>query len=93
METGASGPGYRGGAERLSERLFGRGPDTKKRMRSRVLSDVACGPVVETGASGPGYRGGAERLSERFVSGSIPFCLNVDPFPIPCPNPVSNPMP
>jgi hypothetical protein len=28
-----------------------------------------------------------------FLSASIPFCLNVDPFPIPCPNPVSNPMP
>ena len=48
---------------------------------------------METGASGPGYSRGAERLSERFVSGSIPFCLNVDPFPIPCPNPVANPMP
>jgi hypothetical protein len=27
------------------------------------------------------------------LSGSISFCLNVDPFPIPCTNPVSNPMP
>ena len=29
------------GAERLSERLFGSGPDAEKRMRSRVLKDVA----------------------------------------------------
>ena len=65
VETGASGPGYSGGAERLSERLFGRGPDAKKRIRSRVLRDVARRPSVETGASGPGYSGGAERLSER----------------------------
>ena len=41
VETGASVPGYSGGAERLSERLFSRGPDAKKRFRSRVLRDVA----------------------------------------------------
>jgi hypothetical protein len=35
VETGASGPGYSGGAERLSERLFGRGPDAEKRFRTR----------------------------------------------------------
>ena len=29
------------GAERLSERFFGIGPDAKKRIRSRVLRDVA----------------------------------------------------
>ena len=58
METGASFPSYSGGAERLSERLFGRGPDAKKRFRSRVLRDVAWGPVVETGANVPSYSGG-----------------------------------
>ena len=58
VETGASVPGYSGGAERLSERLFGMGPDAKKRFRSRVLRDVARGPSVETGASVPGYSGG-----------------------------------
>jgi hypothetical protein len=56
VETGASVPGYSGGVERLSERLFGMGPDAKKRIRSRVLRDVAWGPVVETGASVPGQR-------------------------------------
>ena len=65
METGASVPGYSGGAERLSERLFGMGPDAKKRFRSRVLRDVARRPIVKTGASGPGYSRGAERFSER----------------------------
>jgi hypothetical protein len=35
VETGASVPGYSGGAERLSERLFGMGPDAKKRFRTR----------------------------------------------------------
>jgi hypothetical protein len=54
VETGASGPGYSRGAERLTERLFGRRPDAKKRFRSLVLIDVARRPVVETGASGPG---------------------------------------
>ena len=49
-------PGRR--AERLSERLFGSGPDAKKRIRSRVLRDVARRPVVETGANVPGYSGG-----------------------------------
>ena len=44
VETGASVPGYSGSAERLAERLFGRGPDAKKRFRSRVLRDVAWGP-------------------------------------------------
>ncbi len=34
------------------------GPDAKKRIRSRVLRDVACGPVVETGAGVPGYSSG-----------------------------------
>ena len=34
------------------------GPDAKKRIRSRVLRDVAWGPVVETGAGVPGYSGG-----------------------------------
>ena len=34
------------------------GPDAEKRMRSRVLRDVARGPVVETGANVPGYSGG-----------------------------------
>jgi hypothetical protein len=46
------------GAERLSERLFGMGPAAKKRIRSRVLRDVAWGPSVETGANVPGYSGG-----------------------------------
>jgi hypothetical protein len=65
VETGANVPGYSGGAECLSERFFGSGPDAKKRFRSRVLRDVAWGPVVETGANVPGYSGGAECLSER----------------------------
>ena len=30
-------------------------PDAKKRIRSRVLRDVAWGPIVETGAGVPGY--------------------------------------
>ena len=34
------------------------GPDAEKRMRSRVLRDVAWGPSVETGAGVPGYCGG-----------------------------------
>ena len=34
------------------------GPDAKKRIRSRVLRDVALGPRVETGAGVPGYSGG-----------------------------------
>ena len=55
METGAGVPGYSGGAERLTERLFGMRPDAKKRIRSRVLRDVAWGPIVETGAGVPGY--------------------------------------
>ena len=56
METGASVPGYSRGAERLPERLFGRRPDAQKRIRSRILKDVARRPSVETGASGPGQR-------------------------------------
>ncbi len=39
------------GAERLSERLFGSGPDAEKRMRSRVLRDVLGGSIVETRAA------------------------------------------
>ncbi len=34
------------------------GPAAEKRIRSRVLRDVAEGPVVETGANVPGYSGG-----------------------------------
>jgi hypothetical protein len=34
------------------------GPDAKKRIRSRVLRDVALGPSVETGTGVPGYSGG-----------------------------------
>jgi hypothetical protein len=56
VETGASGPGYSGGAERLSERLFGRRSDARKRFRSRVLRDVAWGPSVETGTGVPCQR-------------------------------------
>jgi hypothetical protein len=41
VETGASVPGYSGCAERLSERLFGMGPDAKKRFRSHYLE--GCG--------------------------------------------------
>ena len=37
--AGGADPGR--GAERLSERFFGMGPDAKKRIRSRVLRDVA----------------------------------------------------
>ena len=33
------------------------GPDAKKRIRIRVLRDVAWGPMVETGAGVPGYSG------------------------------------
>ncbi len=46
------------GADRLSERVFGSGPDAEKRFRSRVLRDVAWGPMMETGAIVPGYSGG-----------------------------------
>ena len=47
------------GADRLSERVFlSRGPDAEKRFRSRVLRDVAWGPMMETGAGVPGYSGG-----------------------------------
>ena len=46
-------------ADRLSERVFlSRGPDAEKRFRSRVLRDVAWGPMMETGAIVPGYSGG-----------------------------------
>jgi hypothetical protein len=51
----------RGGArltERFSERFLSMGPDAKKRIRIRVLRDVAWGPMVETGAGVPGYSGG-----------------------------------
>jgi hypothetical protein len=58
VKTGASVPGYSGGIERLSERLFGMGPDAEKWFRSRVLRGVALGPMVETGAIVPGYSGG-----------------------------------
>jgi hypothetical protein len=34
------------------------GPAAEKRIRSRVLRDVARRPVVETGANVPGYSGG-----------------------------------
>jgi hypothetical protein len=54
--AGVADPGR--GAERLAERLLRRGPDRWKRIRSRVLRDVACGPSVETGADVPGYSGG-----------------------------------
>ena len=39
LQPWVADPGRR--AERLSERLFGMGPDAKKRIRSRVLRDVA----------------------------------------------------
>jgi len=46
------------GAERLSEQFLSGGPAAWKRIRIRVLKDVAWGPMVETGASDPGYSGG-----------------------------------
>ena len=52
VETGVSGPGYSGGAERLSERFLG------MRITGFVLADEdvsAPGPSVETGAGVPGY--------------------------------------
>ena len=52
VETGASVPGYSGGAEHLSERFLG------MRITGFVLADEdvsAPGPSVETGASVPGY--------------------------------------
>ena len=56
--AGGADPG--GGAERLSERFLSRGrrPAAWKRIRIRVLKDVAWGPSVETGANVPGYSGG-----------------------------------
>ena len=54
--AGVADPGR--GAERLSERHFGTEPAVKKRIRSRVLRDVAWGPRVETWAGVPGYSGG-----------------------------------
>ena len=54
--AGVADPGR--GAERFSERVFGSGPDAEKRFRSRVLRDVAWGPIMETGAIVPGYSGG-----------------------------------
>ena len=52
--AGVADPGR--GAERLSEGLFGMGADAKKRIRIRVLRDVARRPSVETGAGVPGQR-------------------------------------
>ena len=47
VETGADVPGYSGGAERFSERLFGMGPDAEKRIRTRrrgrQRSRASCG--------------------------------------------------
>ena len=53
---------------------------------------------MKTGATVPGYNRGAERMTERlaerfFEFVSIPFCLNINSFPILCPNPVSDHMP
>ena len=58
--AGVADPGR--GAERLSERFFGRGrrPDSNPYFRIRVLKDVACGPNVKTGAGLPGDRGGLQ---------------------------------
>ena len=58
------------GAERLSERFFGRGrrPDSNPCLRMRVLKDVACGPNVKTGASVPGYSGGFAASPNVFLS-------------------------
>ena len=58
VETGASVPGYSGGVERFSERFLSSGPAAWKRIRIRVLRDVAWWPRVETGAGVPGYSGG-----------------------------------
>ena len=50
VETGASVPGYSGGAKRLSERLFGMGPDAEERIRTRRRGRQ------RSGASVPGQR-------------------------------------
>ena len=58
VETGASGPGYSGGAQRLYERLFGRRPDAKKRFRSHCFE--GCGLKAKCG-----NRGQRTRLQRR----------------------------
>ena len=46
-------------APNVSPNVFlSRGPAAWKRIRIRVLKDVAWGPSVETGANVPGYSGG-----------------------------------
>ena len=49
--AGVADPGR--GAERLAERFFGMGPAAKKRIRSRVLRDVAEGQVWKPGPAYP----------------------------------------
>ena len=59
--AGVADPGRR--AERLSERIFGRGrrPDTNQWIPMRILKDFCVAGVADPGR-------GAERLSERFFS-------------------------
>ena len=54
--AGVADPGR--GAERLSERFFGRGRMWRSGFGEVVLSDVARRPSVKTGATVPGYSGG-----------------------------------
>ena len=60
--AGGADPGR--GAERLSERLFGRERDSYsyKGIRVRVLIVVARRPSVKSGANVPSYSGGGAAL-------------------------------
>ena len=58
--AGGADPGR--GAERLTERFFGRGPAAKKRFRVRLSKDVACRPSVKSGANVPSYSSGGAAL-------------------------------
>jgi hypothetical protein len=62
-------------------------PDAEKRIRSRVLRDVALGPVVETGANVPGYSGG---LAACVVVSDRDFCSRGSLTPVAAPNTFPN---
>ena len=54
--AGVAGVGL--GTERFSERFLSRGPAAWKRMRIRVLRDVAWRPIMKAGTNVPSYSGG-----------------------------------
>jgi len=58
-------------------------PEAEKRIRSRVLRDVAWGPGVETGAGVPGYSGGFAACA---VVSYPDFCSRGSLTPVAAPN-------